>query len=203
MATLEQIKKLRDQTGAGVNAIKEALDKANGDEQAAMKFLREKGIAKADKRKDRVAANGTLGVYIHNNNRIVVVVEVNCETDFAAKSDDMKKFANDIAVHIAASNPKYISVEAIDQDFLNAEKETYKKDLEGKPEEVQQKILDGKLQKFYEDAVLTHQKFFLDDSKTVGDYLNELVAKVGEKIQITMFSRFEVAQDVLQCKLNK
>lgn len=203
MATLEQIKKLRDQTGAGVNAIKEALDKSNGDEQEAMKILREKGVAKADKRKDRIAANGTLGVYIHNNNRIVVVVEVNCETDFAAKSDDMKKFANDLAVHIAASNPKYISVESIDQDFLNAEKETYKKDLEGKPEEVQQKILDGKLQKFYEDSVLTHQKFFLDDSKTVQDYLNELVAKVGEKIQITMFSRFEVAQDVQQCRLNQ
>ncbi len=194
---LEKIKKLRDMTGAGVGAIKAALADANGDEESALKILRQKGMAKADKRKDRSATNGVLGVYVHANKKVVVVVEVNCETDFAAKSADMIKFANDIALQVAAMNPKFVNIENIDTVTLEAEKDTYIKELEGKPEEVKAKIMEGKMQKLYSEIVLMNQKLFIDDSKTVSDYLNEMVSKIGEKIEVKGFAKFEVSQPAL------
>lgn len=198
---IEQIKKLREMTGAGVNAVREAIRETNGSEEEALKYLRQKGIAKADKRKDKSASEGLYGTYIHGNRKVVVVVEVNCETDFAAKSEDMIKFANDVALHIAAVSPKFISPDNIDEKTLEAERDTYMKDLEGKPEEVKEKILEGKMQKFYEQSVLLHQKLFSDDSKTVQDYLNDMVTKIGEKIEISNFTKYEIAQAPSSCNV--
>ncbi|MDQ6985893.1 MAG: elongation factor Ts [Candidatus Dojkabacteria bacterium] len=199
--TIDQIKKLREMSGAGVGAVRESLTVSNGDEEAAMKFLREKGVAKADKRKGRAALNGVLGVYVHSNNKVVVVVEVNCETDFAAKSPELLKFANDIALQVAAANPTFISRESVDADLLAQEKDTFLKELEGKPEGVKEKILEGKLEKFYTANALLEQTLFTDETRTVKDYISELVAKIGEKVEIKQFSKFEVAQDVVACKL--
>ena len=197
MATIEEIKKLRDLTGAGVNVVKEALDKSNGEIDLAMKYLREKGIAKAEKRADKDAKNGILGTYIHSNNKFVIIVEVVCETDFAADGDDMKNFGKTLALHIAAMNPRYISVESVDKDELESEKKSYEKDLEGKPEEVKAKIIEGKLEKYYKDMVLLKQQLFTDDKKTVEDLYNETVAKIGEKILITRFFKITLGEDLV------
>lgn len=199
MATIEQIKELREKTGAGVDAIKKALDKYEGDLEKAIIYLRQQGVAKAEKRKSKEAKNGVLGTYIHSNNRVVVVVEVNTETDFAARGEELKEFANQVALHVAAMNPQFISVDSIDKTFLEKEKKVFEKELDGKPADVKEKIIDGKLEKLYADVVLTKQKFFSDDSKTIEDLLNELIAKIGEKIEIKQFHKFEVAQDVVAC----
>jgi len=203
MSTVEEIKKLRDATGAGINAVREALKESKGDYDKAIKYLREKGVAKAEKRAGNEALNGVLGVYIHGNNSMVSVVEVLCETDFAAKSEDLKKFANDIALHVAASNPEFINEDSVSEEKVQELKDTAKKDLEGKPENVKENIMGGKLKKYYQEAVLLNQQFFSDDSKTVQDYLNEVVAKIGEKIVINSFTVFKVAQDINVCSLKK
>lgn len=197
MATIDEIKQLRQLSGAGVNVVREALDASNGNMDEAMKYLRAKGMAKAEKRKGKVAEHGTLGTYIHSNNKFVVVVEVACETDFAAKGSDMIKFAKDIALHIAAVNPKYVNVESIDKDTLTNELTAEEKGLEDKPENIRQTIIDGKLQKFYKENVLVKQNFFSDDTKTVEDLLNEMIVKIGEKIEVTYFYKFEVGEEVL------
>lgn len=201
MITLDQIKELRSRTGVGVNAVREALEHSNGDMDAAVKYLREKGIAKADKRKDRLASNGILGTYIHPNSRVVTVVEVACETDFAAKSEDMKKFATDIALHIAAVSPKFVNVMSIDKNILAGEFSAAEAGLENKPENVRKTIIDGKLEKFYKETVLMKQNLFSDETKTVEDYLNELIAKVGEKIEVTQFYRFQVADNTVSATI--
>jgi elongation factor Ts len=201
MATLEEIKKLRDMTGAGINAVREALTASNGNTEEAIKYLRQKGMAKSDKRKGNEAKNGVLGVYIHTNSRVVVVVEVACETDFAAKSEDMVKFANDMALQVAAANPEFINTDSVSETKINEIKDEAMKDLEGKPENIKENIINGKIEKYYADKVLVKQKLFADDSKTVEDVMNELVAKIGEKIVIKSFNKFEVAQDVLSCSI--
>jgi elongation factor Ts len=198
-ATIEQIKELREKTGAGVNAVREALEVSKGDLEEALKFLRKKGVAKAEKRKDKVAEQGIFGTYVHTNNKVVTVVEVNCETDFAAKSEDMLNFANDIALHVAAVNPLYIKPEDIPAEESDKVKQTFEKELEGKPEEIKENILKGKMEKYYAEAVLLKQNFFSDDSKTVEDHLNELIAKIGEKIAIKSFTKFEIAQKPVSC----
>ncbi len=195
MISIEQIKELRERTGAGVGSVREALESTNGDVEAAIKYLREKGIAKGEKRKDKVASNGILGTYIHNNNKLVVVVEVACETDFAANGEDMKKFARDLAIHIAAVNPKYVSVEAVDAETLKTEKEAAEQGLEGKPENIKESIIQGKLDKFFKETVLLKQSFFVDESRTVEDALNDMISKIGEKIQITQFYKVQVSQN--------
>lgn len=197
MATLEQIKELRNLTGAGVNAIKEALDKSNGDISKAVIYLREKGIAKADKRKDNVVANGVIGYYFHTNKKLMVTVEVACETDFAANSPDMVEFANALALNVAALSPRFVNVKSINQKELDSEREIYSKDLEGKSDEIRNKILEGRLSKFYEENVLLKQKLFTDESKTVEDYLNEMISKIGEKIVITRFVVVKHGGDLL------
>jgi elongation factor Ts len=194
MISLDQIKELRAISGAGVNNVREALEASGGDMEAAMVYLREKGMAKADKRKDRVAVNGVLGTYIHANHKVVVVVEVGCESDFAAKSEDLLNFANKVALHVAAMNPRYVSEGDIPADYLETEKKTMEDDLQGKPEEVKTKIVAGKLEKLYKDIVLVHQPMFGEDGVTVNDMLNGLVAKIGEKIIITQFHRFAVSE---------
>lgn len=197
MATIQEIKELRALTGAGVNAVREALEATNGNVDESIKYLRSKGMAKAEKRKGKVAEHGILGTYVHSNSKFVVVVEVACETDFAAKSEDMVKFAKDLALHIAAVNPKYVNVDSIDKDVLEREKAAAEEGLEGKPENIKQTIIDGKLEKFYKENVLLKQNFFSDESKKVEDLLNEMLAKIGEKIEITYFYKFAVGEEVL------
>ncbi len=203
MASMEEIKSLRNETGAGINAVREALEVSKGDIEEAKKFLRQKGVAKADKRKDKTAANGILGVYIHSNNRVVTVVEVGCETDFAAKSPDMTKFANDLALQVAAANPEFLNVEGVSEKKLTELKDTFEKELEGKPDNIKENIMNGKMEKYYAESVLMKQKLFVDEDRTVEDYLNEMVTKIGEKIEVRSFSKFEVAQDVQYCAANK
>lgn len=197
MVTIDQIKELRNITGAGVGAVREALETTNGDINEAIKYLRAKGLAKAGKRKGKVAEHGVIGTYVHTNRRFVVVVEVACETDFAAKSEDMIKFANDLAVHIAAVNPKYISIQSIDKDTLASELTAAEAGLDDKPDQIRKTIIDGKLEKFYKEVVLLKQDLFTDETKTVEDYQNEMVAKIGEKIEITQFYKFQVGEPVV------
>lgn len=199
---MEEIKALRDMTGAGINAVREALAESNGSQEEALKYLRQKGMAKADKRKGNVASNGVLGVYVHGNGRIVTVVEIACETDFAAKSPDMINFANEMALQVTAANPDFISAESVSEEKKAELQDTFEKELEGKPENIKEKIMEGKYEKYYSESVLLNQTSFSDDSKTVSDLLNELVAKVGEKIEIKNFYKFEVTQDVKYCAAN-
>ncbi len=197
--TLDQIKELRKRTGVGIQAVKEALENSNGDMEKAIVYLREKGIAKATKRSGRIAENGIIAHYIHGDGKIGVLVEVNSETDFASRNDRFREFAHDLAMHIAASAPEYIKVEDIPEDVINQEKEIYRKDLNGKPEEIQDKIIEGRLQKFYEQVVLLEQPFVKDDSKKIKDLLNEIVAAIGEKIEIGRFVRFEMKEPTNSC----
>lgn len=195
--TIDQIKELRAATGAGVGAVKEALTESKGDIDAAIQYLREKGLAKAAKRAGKETLNGIIGTYIHSDSRFVVAVEIASETDFAAKSPEMQKFAKDIALHIAASQTLYVNEEAIPAEILENEKKVFAKDVEGKPAEIADKILEGKLHKFYSENVLTYQQLFTDDTKTVQDYLNEMVAKIGEKIEVTRFVRMKIGSEAV------
>ncbi len=197
--TLEQIKELRAISGAGVGMVKEALEQAQGDTKKAIECLREKGVAKGAKRANRQAQNGTLGMYVHNDGKLVVVVEVATETDFAAKSSDLQKFAKDIALHIAAINPVYIDINDIPEQELEAEKSQFAKDVEGKPAEIAEKILQGRLAKFYEEKVLMEQMLFSDETKKVRDYFNEMLAKIGEKLEVTRFVRLKVGEPTASC----
>ena len=200
-ATIEQIKELRARTGAGVGAVKEALEFSNGDNDKAIQYLREKGLAKATKRAGKQADNGILGVYVHGDHRMSVIVEVATETDFAARGEEVRKFADDIALHIAAMDPQYVSVESIPAEILENEKKTFASDVEGKPAEIAEKIIAGKLEKFYADTVITYQKLFSDETKTVKDYMNELVAKIGEKVEITRFVKVKIAAPANSCNI--
>lgn len=193
--SIELIKKLRDATGSGINTIREAIRETGGDEAEAMAYLRRKGIDKAQKRSAKETNNGIIGTYFHGNGQLGVLVEINTETDFAARSEDIQKFANDMALQVAAVNPMFISKESVDAQVLEQEKEGYLKELEGKPEEIKAKILEGKLDKFYKENVLLEQQLFTDESKTVQDYISDLVAKVGEKIIVKRFVKFTVAKD--------
>lgn len=190
--TLEQIKELRKRTGVGIQQVKEALESSKGDTEKAILYLREKGIAKAARRAGRSADNGFIAHYIHGDGHVGVLLELNSETDFAARNARFRELAHDLALHVAAASPEHISIENISAEKLE-EKKVYKKDLAGKPEQVQEKILEGKLTKFYEEVVLLEQPFVKDDSKKVKDVLNEAIAAIGEKIEIGRFVRFEIA----------
>lgn len=201
-ATIEAIKELRAKTGAGVGAVKEALVESSSMDDA-ITFLRKKGVAKAAKRAGKSADNGTLGLYKHSDNRLIVTVEVVTETDFASRGEDVQKFANDIALHIAAMNTEYVSENSVPESVLEQERKVGEKDVEGKPKDIAEKILEGKINKFYEQNVLTRQKLFTDDSKTVQDYLNELVAKVGEKIKVTKFVKVSLGNEAIISELKE
>lgn len=190
--TIEQIKELRDRTGAGVNAVREALSSSEGDTDKAIQYLREKGLAKSAKRAGREASNGILGTYIHHDQRLVVVIEVATETDFAAKSEDLKQFAKDLSLHLAAKSPKYANIDQVPAEIMEQERAIASKDTEGKPAEIAEKIIQGRLDSFFADNVLLNQQLFSDETKTVGDYLNEIVAKIGEKIEINRFVIFKI-----------
>jgi elongation factor Ts len=190
MSDANTIKQLREQTGAGIMDVKEALNEAGGDQDKAVEILRKKGLAKQAKKSDRTANEGIVESYIHAGGRIGVLVEVNCETDFVARTDDFKALVKEIALHIAASNPLYISSEDVPMEVIEKEKEIYKEQFAGKPDDVITKMLEGKIAKYYEEACLLNQPYVKDSSKTIGELLGEATGKMGENIQVRRFTRF-------------
>jgi len=188
-----EIKKLRDETGAGMMKAKEALEATSGDFEQAVQYLREKGEATAAKKADREALAGLIEAYVHGG-RIGVLVEVNCETDFVARTPDFKEFVRDIALQVAATNPEYLSPEAVPAEVVEREKAIYAREAEGKPEAVIGKIVDGKLAKYYEQACLTRQPFVKDPDLSVAKLTTNLVAKLGENIVIRRFARWELGE---------
>jgi len=199
--TLDQIKELRNATGAGVTNVKEALEASKGDMDKAIAYLREKGIAKAAKRADKQADNGFVAHYIHGEGSIGVLLELNSETDFTARNESFRQLAHDIALHIAASRPEYARREDVPAEVIEKESEIAKQGTEGKPDNVVEKIVEGRLSKFYEEVVLLDQKFVKDDSKTISDLINDAVAAIGEKIEIGRFARIEIAGGSSACGL--
>ncbi|PJF44306.1 MAG: elongation factor Ts [Phototrophicales bacterium] len=194
--TAQMIKELRERTGVGPLDCKKALEQFDGDMDAAAKFLREKGLAKADKKASRVAKEGIIQTYQHFNGRIAVIVEVNCETDFVAKTEAFQEFARDLALHIANMAPKYVSREEVPESVLAAERDIQRKRAldEGKPEHIADKIVEGRMDKFFEEIVLLEQPFLKDDSKTIEELRKEVVAATGENIVIRRFARFELGE---------
>ncbi len=193
MITPEQVKELREQTGAGIMDCKKALVEADGDIEKAVIVLREKGLAKAAKKQNRLASEGIIESYIHGDGRIGVLVEVNCETDFVARNEEFRSFAKDIAMQIAASNPRYLSREDVPREVVEKEREILKTQAinEGKPEKIVEKIVDGRIEKFYEENCLLEQPFIKDPDKNISQLIMEKIAIIGENITISRFARFE------------
>jgi len=193
---LELIKQLRERTAAGFMDCKKALEEAQGDIEKAVDILRKKGLAIAAKRAAKETLEGVVSAYIHSNKKIGVLVEVNCETDFVARTSEFQQFAHDLAMQIAATNPIAISREQVPPEVLEREKKIYEEQLKeaGKPENIIPKIVEGKLEKFYKENVLLEQPFIKNPDLTIQDLLNELMAKIGEKILIKRFCRFQVGE---------
>ena len=194
----KMVKELRDKTGAGMMDCKKALQDTEGDMEKAVTWLREKGLSKAKKKAGRTASEGTSGSYIHMNNQIGVLVELNWETDFVAKNEKFQEFAKNLAMQVAATNPVSISPEELSQEFLNKEREIFLKQAmdEGKPEHIAEKIVEGRMNKYYKEVCLLEQAYIKDDSLTIQDLLNELVAVLGENIKIRRFTRMAVGETV-------
>ena len=194
--TTELIKKLRAMTGAGMMDVKRALEDAGGDLDKAAQLLRERGIAKADKKAEREAKEGVVGTYVHHNGKLAVLVEVNSETDFVARNDVFKDLARNLAMHVAMANPQYVRREDVPEDIVAAEREALRKQAleEGKPEAVAEKIVEGRLGKFFAETVLLEQPYIKDDKKTVGDLVKEVAATLGENIQVGRFARIAVGE---------
>ena len=194
--TATQIKELREATGVGFLDCRKALEEANGDFDKAVDFLRERGLAKAAKRADREASEGVLDLYDHGGGRVGVMVEVNCETDFVARSESFRTLAHDVSLQIAAASPKWVTEEDIPQDVLDHEAEIARNRAleEGKPENILDRIVEGRLRKFKEEVVLLKQPFIKDEEKTIEQYLHETIASIGENIIIRRFVRWEVGE---------
>jgi elongation factor Ts len=190
------VKQLREKTGAGMMDCKNALSDCDGDMEQAIDFLRKKGLATAQKRAGRAMTEGIIHSYIHLGGKLGVLVEVNCETDFVARNEDFKEFAKNISMHIAASNPLGIQAEDVPEDIINKEKEIYRAQaLEmGKPENVIDKIVEGKLKKFYTDNCLLNQPYVKDPDLTISDLLTELIGKIGENLTIKRFVRYQIGE---------
>jgi len=190
------VKELREKTGAGMLDCKKALDETNGDLEKAIAFLREKGLAAAANKAGRVATEGVCESYIHAGGRIGVLVEINCETDFVAKTDQFREFARDIAMQIAAANPRYVRREEVPAEELEKEKEILKNQAlnEGKPEKIVEKMVEGRIGKYYEEFCLLEQSFIKDPDKTINAVLNEKIATIGENISIRRFVRYELGE---------
>jgi len=193
---LELIKELRARTGAGVLDCKNALIETEGDIEKAIEVLRKKGIAKAAKKVGRQTNDGVIMAYIHPGNRIGVLVEVNCETDFVARTEDFQKFAREIAIQIAAMNPVAVSRDSVPEEVLEKEKEIYREQAisMGKPEHIVEKIVQSKLENFLKEKVLLEQPYFRDNKKTIEEFVKENIAKFGENITIKRFVRFELGE---------
>lgn len=193
--TALMVKELRETTGAGMMDCKKALVETDGNMENAIKYLREKGIAKAAKKMDRIASEGIIASYIHSG-RIGVIVEINSETDFVAKNADFQEFGKDIAMQVAAANPLYIRIEDVPVDAIEKEKEILRNQAlnEGKPAQIVDKMVDGRIAKYYKEVCLLEQPFIKDPDKTVGQLLKEKIAFIGENLSIRRFSRFEVGE---------
>jgi elongation factor Ts len=198
MATISavMVKQLREKTGVGIMDCKEALSECGGDIDKAVDFLRTKGLATAAKRAGRALSEGTIASYIHTGGKLGVLVEVNCESDFVAKTDDFKEFAKNIAMQIAATNPVAVRTEDVPEAVIDKEKEIYRSQaLEmGKPEKIVDKIAQGKLDKFFKESCLLNQQYVRDPELTVADLLNETIAKIGENISIKRFTRYQLGE---------
>lgn len=194
--SLELIKQLRERTAAGFSDCKKALEEANGDIEKAIDILRKKGLAIATKRAAKEAKEGVIAAYVHSNRKIGVLVEVNCETDFVAKTKEFQDFVHEIAMQIAATNPVAISREQVPQEIIERERKIYEDQVResGKPEQVIPKIVEGKMEKFFKENVLLEQAYIKNPEITVQDLLNELIAKTGEKIVIRRFTRFQIGE---------
>ena len=196
VVSAEQVKKLRESTGAGMMECKTALEEAGGDLDRAVVILRKKGMAAAVKKADRLASEGIVYSYLHPGGKVGVLVELNCETDFVAKTPEFSDLAKDLAMHIAAMDPKYVRREEILEEVLNQEKEIYREKAQatGKPANVIEKIVDGQLNKFYSEVCVYDQPFVKDDNLTVGQLITEKVAQMKEHISLRRFSRFKVGE---------
>ena len=194
--TASEVKELREKTGAGMMDCKKVLTEANGDMEKAIELLREKGLAAAVKKSSRIAAEGVVDSYIHMGGNIGVLLEVNCETDFVAKTDDFKALVKDIAMQIAAANPKYLRKEDVDTAELEKEKEILRAQAlnEGKPEKIVDKMVEGRIQKYFKEVCLLEQPFVKDPDKSVQDLVTEKIAKIGENISVRRFVRYEMGE---------
>ncbi|MFQ5824490.1 MAG: translation elongation factor Ts [bacterium] len=190
----ELVKKLRELTGVGIMDCKNALVETNGDIDSAVELLRKKGIASAEKKAGRQTNEGKIDAYIHPGSRLGVLVEVNCETDFVAKTDDFKSFVRDIAMQIAATNPKVVTRNEFSQEEIEKELEIYKSQAknEGKPDQIIERFAQGKLEKFFQETVLMEQSYIKDPSKNIKELLTEVIAKTGENINIRRFVRYQL-----------
>ena len=194
------IKALREKTGAGMMECKRALVEAEGTEERAIEILRERGLASAKKKEGRVAAEGVVGSYIHMGGKVGVLVEVNCETDFVARSEEFQQLVKDIAMHVAAAEPRYVSRDEVTPEMLEKERDIARAQAKNdpknanKPEQVIEKIVEGRLNKFYEEVVLLDQPFIKDPAKTVGELVTEKIAKTGEKVTIRRFARYKMGE---------
>src|SRR5688572_7322249 len=198
--TAAAVKQLREKTGAGMMECKNALAEANGNEEQAIDILRKRGLASARKKEGRIAAEGAVGSYIHMGGKVGVLVEVNCETDFVARGDEFQQLIKDVAMHVAATEPRYVSREEVPVDALDKEREIARAQARndpknsGKPDQVIDKIVEGRLNKFYEESVLLDQPFVKDPAKTVAELVTEKIAKTGEKITIRRFTRYKMGE---------
>ncbi|CAN5773325.1 translation elongation factor Ts [soil metagenome] len=194
--TARDVKELRDRTGAGMMDCKKALTETDGDMEAAIDLLRSKGTAKAAKRAERSANEGTIGSYIHHGGRIAVLLELNCETDFVANTDQFQGLARDLAMHVAATNPVSVSAADVPAELVERERAIYLEQVrnEGKPENIQEKIVEGKIRKFFEEVTLLQQHFVKNPEPTVEQLITEVAARTGEKIEVARFVRYAVGE---------
>jgi elongation factor Ts len=198
--TSSAIKSVREKTGAGMMECKSALTEASGNEEQAIEILRKRGLASARKKEGRVAAEGAVGSYIHMGGKVGVIVEINCETDFVARTDEFQQLIKDVAMHIAASEPRFVSREEVPSDALDKEREIARAQAQNdpknanKPAQVIDKIVEGRLNKFYEEAILLDQPFVKDPAKTIGDLIQEKTAQTGERISIRRFTRYKMGE---------
>ena len=198
--TASAVKSLREKTGAGMMECKNALNESNGSEEQAIEILRKRGLASAKKKEGRIAAEGAVGSYIHMGGKVGVLVEVNCETDFVARGEEFQQLVKDVAMHVAASEPRYVTREEVPTDALDKEREIARAQAKNepknanKPDQVIDKIVEGRINKYYEEAVLLDQPFVKDPAKTIGELVTEKIAKTGERITIRRFSRYKMGE---------
>lgn len=195
MTILDAVKKLRFKTSAGMMECKEALKESGGDIEKAVEILRKKGIAKAAKKADRVAGQGAIGSYIHMGDRIGVLLEVSCETDFVARNSDFKHLIKELTMQIAAANPMYVSKEDVTEEAVEKEREIFRSQVKDKPDNVVEKIVDGKLEKYYSEVCLIEQPFIKDPNIKVKELITQTIAKLGENIMVKRFVRYEVGEE--------
>jgi elongation factor Ts len=194
--TAKEVSQLRERTGAGMMDCKSALVETKGDMDAAVELLRKKGVMKAEKRSGRTASEGAIGHYVHHNNKIGVLVEVNCETDFVARTDDFKQLVKHVAEHVAAAAPVAVDRDQVPPDKVESERRIFVEQVRqsGKPENMIDKIVEGKVEAYYKDVCLLHQAWVRDPKKTIGDLVKELSSKTGENIQVRRFARFQLGE---------